>query len=481
MKNHAKKASGIKRQVLKTPTGIQGLDEITEGGLPKGRPTLLCGGAGSGKTLMAMEFIVRGATDFNENGVYISFEESKDELCDNVASLGFDLDLLYKDKLIYIRELDLQAQDVVELGGYDLEGLFAQIGYTIDSVNAKRIVIDGIETLFSSFSREHIIRKELKRLFRWLKERNMATIITSERGDGLTNITRHGIEEYISDCVIILDQRIVRQISTRRLRILKYRGSRHGTNEYPFLVTDNGISVIPITSMALEHEASLERVPTGIEKLDEMFGGQGYYKGSSVLITGTAGTGKSSFAGSFAKSVCESGNRCIYFSFEESAKQIVRNMGAIGLNLKPFIEQNLLTVHAIRPTLQGLELHLLKIQNLIIHEKPSAVILDPISNLAPVGNFLDIKLMFIRILDVLKMKNITALFTDLTNGENFYEATEVGISSIMDSWILLQQKPIKGQRERSLYVVKARGIGHSNQIRPFEIGNEGIEIGESLG
>ena len=476
MIRHREKASGTKRQVFKTPTGIQGLDEITEGGLPKGRPTLLCGGAGSGKTLMAMEFIVKGVTDFNENGVYISFEESKDELYDNVASLGFDLDALDKDKRIIVREIDLQSQDFIELGDYDLEGLFAQIGYAIDSVKAKRIVIDGIETLFSCFSRESIIRKELKRLCRWLKEKGMSAIITSERGPGITDITRHGIEEYISDCVIILDQRMMEQISTRRLRILKYRGSRHGTNEYPFLVTESGISVFPITSMTLDHETSLERVPTGIKKLDAMFGGQGYYKGSSVLISGTAGTGKSSFAASFAKSICESGKRCIYFSFEESPQQIIRNMGSIGLDLQPFLDQNLLTVHGVRPTLQGLELHLLTMHNIVVQTEPSAVILDPISNLAAVGNILDIKLMFIRILDFLKMKNITALFTDLTAGENVLEATEVGISSIMDTWILLQHQQRNDQRERFLYIMKARGIGHSNKIRSFEIGNEGIEI-----
>lgn len=476
MANHSQTKSGLKRRVPKTPSGIQGLDEITDGGLPKGRPTLLCGGAGTGKTLMAMEFIVKGISDFNENGVFISFEESKDELYNNVASLGFNLDILDKDKRIYVREIDLQPQDVFEVGDYDLEGLFVQVGYAIDSVKAQRIVIDGIETLFSYFSRESIIRRELKRLFRWLKDKGMSAIITCERGDGIQNITRHGIEEYVSDCVILLDQRVEEQIATRRLHVLKYRGSKHGSNEYPFLVTDNGISVLPVTSTALEHEAAPERVLTGIKKLDEMFGGQGYYKGSSVLITGTAGTGKSSFAASFAKSVCASGNRCIYFAFEESARQIIRNMASIGLDLKPFIDQNLLKIHSVRPTLQGLEMHLLSMHNMLDREKPSAVIIDPITNLNAIGNLLDIKLMFIRIMDFLKANNITSLFTALTPGGSVQEATDIAVSSIMDSWILLKNEQNNRQRERFIYIIKSRGMKHSNQIHPFEITDNGIEI-----
>ncbi len=474
-----KKESGGKRRVHKTPTGIQGLDEITEGGLPAGRPTLLCGAAGSGKTLLAMEFIVRGIVDFNENGVFISFEESKEDLYDNVASLGFDLDTLEKDKRIYVREIALQTQDVVELGDYNLEGLFSQIGFAIDSVGAKRIVIDGIESLFSSFSEERIIRSELCRLLRWLKDRGMSAIITSERGEGAYNISRRGIEEYVSDCVIVLDHRIEDQVVTRRLRVLKYRGSKHGTNEYPFLVTDSGISVFPITSMVLEHEAPEKRVLTGIRKLDEMLDGKGYYQGSSVLITGTAGTGKSTFAASFAKAICESGKQCIYFSFEESEKQILRNMACVGLDLKPYIDQNLLKIHAVRPTLQGLELHLLSMLTIIERRKPAAVILDPVTNLDSIGNLADIKLMFIRVIDFVKEHNITSLFTALTPGRGIEEVKEVGLSSIMDTWVLLTNEQRNGQGERSLYIMKARGIKHSHQIHPFEITEDGIQITET--
>lgn len=468
--------SGVKRQVLKTPTGIKGLDEITQGGLPHCRPTLLCGGAGSGKTLLAMEFLLKGITRFNENGVMLTFEESKDELYNNIASLGFEVDKHDEEKCIFVKQIDLDFQDFVEVGDYDLEGLFVQIEYAIESVRAQRVVIDGIETLFSYFNSESILRKELKRLFRWLKDKRVTAIITCERGDGPQSITRHGIEEYISDCVILLDNRIEEQIATRRFRIIKYRGSRHGTNEYPFLITDNGISIFPITSITLDHDAPVERVPTGNNKLDKMFDGQGYYRGSSILVSGTAGTGKSSLAACFANAVCENGEKCVYFAFEESAQQIIRNMQSIGMDLQPFVDQGLLKIHAARPMLQGLEMHLLTMHEVVEQEMPAAVILDPVSNLDAIGNLLDIKLMFLRIIDLLKHKGITALFTDLTPGENIDEATEVGISSVMDTWILLRHKQRDGQRERSLYIMKSRGIKHSNQIHLFEITDNGLEI-----
>lgn len=472
MANHKQTESGLK----KTPTGIQGLDEITGGGLPRGRPTLLCGGAGSGKTLMGVEFIVKGISDFDENGAFISFEESEEELSDNVASLGHDLRGLIETNRLFVKNIDLEIQDIIETGDYDLEGLFVQMGFAIDQVNAKRVVIDGIETLFSYYSKASIIRKELRRLFRWLKDKGVTAIITGEHGEGGERITRHGIEEYVSDCVILLDQRLAEQISTRRLRILKYRGSVHGTNEYPFLITDQGISVLPVTSLSLDQEASSERVSTGIGKLDEMLSGQGYYKGSGVLISGTAGTGKSSVAASFAHSICENGERCIYFAFEESASQIVRNMASIGLNLKPFVEEGKLSVQAVRPTQYGLEMHLLSMNRLVEEMKPAAVIFDPISNLTAVGHLLDIKLMFVRILDYLKQNGITILCTNLTPGGNTPDATEVGVSSIMDAWILLQHIQEGDRFDRSLYILKARGMAHSKRVHPFEITDHGVEI-----
>ncbi len=475
MTNSTGRKSRPKRSVLKTPTGIRGLDELTEGGLPKARPTLLAGSAGSGKTLLSTEFIVKGILGYNENGAIVTFDESKEELCDNVASLGFDLEELEKENRIKIREIDLQSQHVVEIGNYNLEGLFAQLDHVLEAVNAKRLVIDGIENLFSHLSNQGVIRKELRRLFSWLKKRGITAIITCERGEG-TAISRHGIEEYISDCVILLDQRIEEQVATRRLRVLKYRGSRHGTNEYPFLVTDDGVWVFPVTSMRLDHGAPKERVSSGIKKLDDMFAGEGYYRGSTILITGTAGTGKSSFAASFVNAVCRSGNKCIYFSFEESAGQIVRNMASIGLKLQPLLDQGLLCIHSVRPMLYGLEKHLLTMLNLIEQEDPFAMIIDPISGLETVGTLTDIKLMFLRILDILKKRGVTVLLADLTGGRDIPEATDVGISSVADTWILLRHTEHNGQRKRSLYIAKARGMAHSNEIHPFLITGDGIDI-----
>ena len=466
----------VLKSLSKTPTGIQGLDEITEGGLPKGRSTLVAGGAGCGKTVLAMEFLVRGIEDFHENGAFITFEETVDELTENLGSLGFNLQALTHDKRLSLKQLYYEPINDVETGDYDLNGLFAQIGSAIDAVKAQRVVIDGIETLFSYFSREQIVRAELKRLFLWLKEKGVTAIVTCEAGAGGSQTTRRGIEEYISDCVIFLSQRILDQISIRRLHIVKYRGSVHGSNEYPFLITEKGFSVLPVTSIGLEYEALTERMLTGIEGLDDMFEGKGYYKGSGILISGTAGTGKSTFAASFAAASCRNGGRTLYFSFEESAPQIIRNMHSTGLNLAPFVEKGLLKFHAIRPTLQGLEMHLLAMNQIIADFAPEAVILDPISNLAAVGSLPDIKLMFLRVLDTLKKANITCLCTDLTSGGQAIEATDVGVSSIMDTWILLQNIPRDRRREQSVYILKSRGMSHSNEMLPFEMKNDGIHI-----
>lgn len=466
----------MKNDLPKSPTGINGLDEITGGGLPKGRPTLVCGGAGCGKTLLAAEFIVKGIQRFEEPGAFITFEETAEELIQNVASLGYDMGELMESKRLYIKEIALDLQDVVEIGKYDLEGLFAHVAYALDAVDAKRLVVDGIEALFSAFTMERTLRAEIKRLFRWLKEKGVTAVVTGEAGDGTRKITRHGIEEYLSDCVILLDQRIQDQVATRRLHIVKYRGARHGTNEYPFLVTGNGISVLPITSLALDHEALSDRMSTGNDSLDAMFDGKGYYKGSSILVSGTAGTGKSSFAALFAKSVCESGNRCIYFSFEESPSQIVRNMRSIGVDLTPFQDKESLRFHSLRPTIFGLEMHLLDLHRTIEAFGPDAVILDPISNLTAIGTPSDIKLMLVRILDHLKKRHITAFCTNLSVGGTGPEATDIGVSSIMDTWILLESVRAKNRRERQMSIVKSRGMAHSDQVHRFTITDHGIVI-----
>ena len=458
----------------KSPTGIVGLDKITEGGIPKDRPTLICGGAGCGKTLFSMEFIVRGAIEFYEPGVFMAFEEKADELAVNVASLGFDLEKLQAAKLIKLDHVYIERSEIEETGEYDLDGIFIRLGHAIDSIGAKRVVLDTIENLFSSLNNQAIIRAELRRLFQWLKEKKVTTIITGEKGDG--TFTRHGLEEYVSDCVILLDHRVTNQISTRLLRVVKYRGSVHGTNEYPFLIDRSGISVLPVTSLTLEHEVSTIRVSSGIPALDKMLGGQGFYKGSSVLVSGTAGTGKTSIAGYFANETCNRGERCIFFAFEESPKQIVRNMTSIGINLQDHVKNGLLKFHASRPTLNGLEMHLVAIHQMVEDFKPQTVILDPITNLITVGSVSEVKTMLIRLIDFLQSEQITVMFTALTLNNIVNEQTDEGVSSLVDAWLLVRDIEFNGERNRGMYVMKSRGMKHSNQVREFVISDEGLNL-----
>ncbi len=460
----------------KARTGIDGLDQITEGGLPQGRPTLVCGGPGCGKTLLAMEFLIRGATQFDEPGVFMAFEETGEELAQNVRSLGFDLDALVAEKKIALDHVRVEPAEIEENGEYDLEGLFLRLGYAIDSVGAKRVVLDTIEALFGGFTNEAVLRAELRRLFRWLKDRGVTAVITGERGD--QSYTRQGLEEYVSDCVILLDHRVTAQISTRRLRIVKYRGTTHGTSEYPFLIDENGISVLPVTSLELNHEVSDERISSGVPGLDAMLGGKGYYLGSSILVSGTAGTGKTTIAASFAHETAKRGERCLYFAFEESPQQLVRNMRTIGVDLDPYLRKGLLRIHASRPTFHGLEMHLVQIHKMVTQFEPAAVIIDPVSNFSASGSNADAALMLLRLIDFLKARGVTALLTHLTSGGKAMEATDVGISSIIDTWLLVRDVENGGERNRGLYVLKSRGMKHSNQIREFLITANGIQLVE---
>jgi circadian clock protein KaiC len=460
----------------KCSTGINGLDEITLGGLPKGRPTLICGTAGCGKTLLAMEFLVRGAVQYDEPGVFIAFEETAEELTENVASLGWDLNQLTAENKISIDYIHIDPEEIQEIGEYDLEALFIRLGCAIDQIGAKRVVIDTIEVLFAGLSNVGIIRAELRRLFRWLKTKGVTAIITAERGDN--SLTRNGIEEYVSDCVIRLDQRIQEEVSTRRLQIIKYRGSYHGSNEYPFLINENGISVLPITSVGLEHEVSNERISTGISRLDAMLGGEGYYRGSSVLITGTAGTGKTTLAAHFAQAVCQRGEHCLYLAFEEAPNQIIRNQRSVGVDLEPFVEQGLLRFKAERPTATGLELHLVTLHRLIEQVNPSVVIVDPMSNLTMSGTLTQAKAFLFRLIDFFKSKQITVLLTNLISGSNLIEYTEIGISSLMDTWLEVRITETNGERNRLLYVLKSRGMEHSNQMREMLLTKQGIQLSD---
>lgn len=465
----------IKKQILqKTPTGITGLDEITDGGLPKGRPTLICGDAGSGKTVFSIEFIVKGAMEYNEPGVFLAFEEKSEELAVNVASLGFDLNKLIAEKKIKIDHIQIDRSEIEETGEYDLEGLFIRLGYAIDSIGAKRVVLDTIENLFSGLSNHAILRAELRRLFTWLKDKGVTAVITGERGNG--KLTRQGLEEYVSDCVILLDHRIQNQISTRRLRIVKYRGSVHGTNEYPFLIDEDGVSVLPITSLTLANKVSSERLSSGISSLDEMLGEKGFYRGSSILVSGTAGSGKTSIAAYFANAACRRKERCLFFAFEESPEQIVRNMRSINLNLQRHVKSGLLRFYASRPTLHGLEMHLVVIYKLIRQFKPKVVVLDPITNLITVGDVSEVKSILIRLIDFLQKEQITVMFTALTSATDNRSQADEDVSSLVDTWISVRDMELNGERNRGLYILKSRGMKNSNQVREFIITDEGIEI-----
>jgi circadian clock protein KaiC len=460
--------------LLKCPTGISGLDEITGGGIPRGRPTLICGGAGCGKSLMSMEILVRGITEFNEPGVLMTFEEPPRDVVQNVVSLGFDLDDLIRRKKLAIDHVQVDRNEIEETGEYDLEALFIRLNHAIESVKAKRVVLDTIETLFSGLSNDGVLRSELRRLFHWLKDKGVTAIITGEQGNA--SLTRQGLEEYVSDCVIFLDHRIIEQISTRRLRVVKYRGTTHGTNEYPFLINETGITVLPVTSLGLSHEVSNERVSSGVKELDQMLGGKGYFRGTSVLVSGTAGTGKTSLAAHFADAVCRRGERCLYFAFEESPSQIIRNMRSIGIDLEPWVKKNRLVFHASRPTFSGLETHLATIYKQVTDFKPDAVIIDPISNLITVGRTAEVNSMLLRLIDVLKSRQITALLISLTAGNAVLDATDLGVSSLMDTWLLLRDIELNGERNRGLYVLKSRGMAHSNQIREFLLTENGIRL-----
>ena len=461
-------------QLPKSPTGIQGLDEITGGGLPKGRPTLICGGAGCGKTLIAMEFLVRGARQFNEPGVFMAFEETAKDLTQNVASLGFDLKDLIARKKIVLDFVYIERSEIEMTGEYDLEGLFIRLGQAIDSIGAKRVVLDTIESLFSGLPNPLILRAELRRLFRWLKDKGVTAIITGERGD--ETLTRQGLEEYVSDCVIVLDHRVVEQVTSRRLRVVKYRGSTHGTNEYPFLIDEDGILVLPVTSLGLKNIASTDRIPTGIQRLDTMLGGAGCYRGSSVLVSGTAGTGKSSIAAHFADAACRRGERALYFAFEESPSQIIRNMRSIGIDLEPWVQKDLLQFQAIRPSFTGLEMHLTMIHKAVNAFKPQVVIVDPLSSFVMGSNKTEVKSMLMRLVDFLKMSKVTSMFTMLTSNSGYIEAGDVAISSLIDTWMSLLDIESGGERNRSLSVVKSRGMAHSNQIREFLLTDHGVEL-----
>ncbi|MDO8445770.1 MAG: circadian clock protein KaiC [Deltaproteobacteria bacterium] len=460
-------------QLPKAPTGIQGLDEITGGGLPQGRTTLVCGDTGCGKTLLAMEFLVRGATQFDEPGVFMSFEENAADLSKNVASLGFDLKDLIARKKMVLDFVYIERSEVEESGEYDLEGLFIRLGHAIDSIGAKRVALDTIESLFAGLPNPLILRAELHRLFRWLKDKGVTAVITGERGG--ETLTRQGLEEYVSDCVIVLDHRVSEQTSARRLRVVKYRGSLHGTDEYPFLIDEDGFSVLPVTSLGLQQTASTQRIPSGVARLDAMLGGAGYFRDSSVLVSGTSGTGKSSLAAHFADAACRRGERALYLAFEESPSQIMRNMRSIGINLESWVKKGLLQFQARRPTFSGLEMHLTTIDKAVKAFKPQVVVVDPVTSFIIGGNEIEVKSMLIRLVDMLKMNQCTSLLTSLTSTGGALEQNHA-ISALIDTWLVLREIENGNERNRGMFILKSRGMAHSNQIREFLLTDHGVDL-----
>lgn len=467
-----KRSPAVPRSLDKAATGVGGLDQITGGGLPRARPTLLCGGPGAGKTLLATQFLVSGALGPREPGVFVGFEETSDDLEKNVLSLGFDLTALQRKKLLVIDHVAVDRAEIQETGDYDLEGLFVRLGHAIDSVGAKRVVLDTIEVLFDTFSRE-VLRAELQRLFRFLKDKGVTAIITAERGDG--TLTRNGLEEYISDCVIMLDHRVENQITTRRLRVVKYRGSSHGTNEYPFLIDERGFSVMPITGVGLDYPVSSQRVSTGVSALDEMLSGKGYYRGSTAMISGPAGTGKSSLGAKFIEASCERGEKALYFALEEPSEQIIRNMRSIGIDLAKWRDAGKLHFEAARPTVFGLEMHLVAMHKVIERFSPKVVVVDPISSLMQAADAREVKSWLVRLFDFLKCRGITTLVNCLTSS-NSLEETDLGVSSLIDTWIEVRDLEAGGERTRTLHVLKSRGMAHSNQVREFIMSRKGIQL-----
>ena len=473
------KKSFDRSEIEKAPTGIPGLDEITFGGLPAGRPTLVSGGPGSGKTLLGVSFLVNGAQTYSEPGVLLTFEENADELAQDVRSLGYDLNKLVEQKKLLVDYVHVDRSEIEETGEYDLEGLFVRLDHAIKQLGAKRVMLDTIETLFGGLQDTGILRAELRRLFRWLRDRKITTLVTAERGEQL--YTRQGLEEYITDAVIALDHRVHEQISTRRIRVVKYRGSTHGTNEYPFLINRDGIAVLPVTSLLLEHEAPDERISSGLPAVDEMLGGKGFYRGSTVLLSGTAGTGKTTLAAHFVDAACRRGEKCLYFLFEESPQQLIRNMRSAGVDVAKWVDKGLLQLHADRPNRHGLETHLLAMHHAVEVFEPDVVVMDPITNLLAVGTQMDVRSMLTRIIDFLKMRGITAMFTSLTSADHSLEATETMISSLMDTWILVATQLEGRHRIRQIYVLKSRGMPHSDEVRNFRFSTHGIEIESAHG
>jgi len=459
------------KTIPKTATGIPGLDQILNGGLPKGRVTLVVGNSGTGKTLLGIEFLVNGIRQHDENAILVTFEESASKVTENVSSLGFDLNNLQDDGKLTVMafKVDLPEKN---RGYFDFSPLLVLLEEAIVCIGAKRVVLDTIELLFGAYSDQTTARIELVKLMRWLEDRGVTAIITGESGNNA--LTRFGIEEYVSDCVIVLDHRVREEISTRLLRVMKYRGSVHGTNEYPFLIAKNGFIVLPVSSLSLDYAVSRERVSVGVPELDEMLSG-GPYRGSTTLVTGVSGTGKTSVAMSMVNAACARGERSLVLLYEESAFQLERDMGSIGINLKRWTDSGMLKIWASRPLEYGLENHLAIFINMLESFKPAIVAIDGLTAFSRGGFDPDVFIFITRKIGILKARGITTVLTTLKKDVED-ESSSLHISSLTDTGILLRNIEKNGERNRLLAVTKSRGTAHSNQLREFTLSSDGIRL-----
>ncbi|WP_240236172.1 circadian clock protein KaiC [Nocardioides sp. CFH 31398] len=456
----------------KAATGIEGFDDITFGGLPRARATIVTGAAGSGKSMFGVEFLAQGARAYGEPGVLLSFEETADELVANAASIGVDLRAMADEGTLVVDSAAGDLDDLVQSGAFDLEGLLLRLAAAIDAVGARRVVLDTVETLFSTLPDETTVRREFARLLRWLKERDLTVVVTAERGQQ-GRLTRHGIEEYVSDCVVVLDHRVEDEVATRRMRVAKYRGSPHGTNEFPFLISGRGLVVMPLHHDELT-EVSEERVSLGIPELDTMVGG-GVFRGSTIMISGSAGTGKTSIAACAADAACRRGEKALFLSFEEPSGQVVRNMRSIGLDLQHWIDKGLLVVQHMRPAITGLEAHLASLHMILDEHPAEVVVLDAVASLSRgVASYASASAVA-RDIAMLRLRGATTVLTALA-GTHDDPHTDVSASSLVDAWLLVRNVENDGERNRLLMTIKNRGSFHSNQVREFLLTDDGPRL-----
>ena len=455
-------------------TGVKGLDDVLGGGIPQGHAMLLVGKPGTGKSILSMEYLLHGIELHKENGVYISFEESEKQIISNAASFGWKFEEMVKKNKLAISYIDMQPEQMRTVGDYDLSALILRVKGAIKKVNARRVVIDGINNLLSTFDDERIIRSDLLRLIREIKEVNATIFITGERGHD--SWSKMGFEEYLADGLMHLDNRTDGNYQTREIQVVKCRGINHYTGKSPFIINSEGMSIRPLITADFDYKVLKSRVSTGIADIDNMLGGKGLYRGSTVYITGPSGAGKTSISSSFANGACSRGERALFLAFEESSDQIIRNMKSIGLSLDKWVNEKLLYFYTARATTNSLEGHLDNIMTMVREVEPTCVVLDPISAFRPIANENETKLMLIRLNDYLRARKITTVFTALSSDGEYSEHADVQLSSIADTWIVVRIMDYKGERNNVMQLMKSRGMSHSRQMKEMYFTGNGLKL-----